>query len=59
MGIEESEAYKLYDKLMREGFSQRIKNGDYVVFTDRIGSELQLEEERKMIRMLKEIQGMM
>jgi hypothetical protein len=58
MGIEEKEAYPHLDKLMREGFSRRISNGDYVVFTDRIGSELQLEEERKMLRMLKEVQGL-
>ncbi len=58
MGIEEGEAYPHLDKLMREGFSRRIKTGDYVVFADRIGSELQLEEERKMLVMLKEVREM-
>ncbi|MCK5604539.1 hypothetical protein KAR91_21805 [Candidatus Pacearchaeota archaeon] len=59
MGIEESEAYALFDKLVREGYSKRIQTGDYVVFTSRIGTEMQMQEERKMLQMLEEVRGLM
>jgi hypothetical protein len=57
MGIEEDKAYDLFNKLCRDGFSKRIQTGDYVVYSDRIGSELQLQEERQMLSLLEEFRN--
>ena len=59
MGIEESEAYPLFDKLCREGYAKRIQTGDYVVFSSRIGTEMQMQEEMRMIQMLREVREML
>lgn len=59
MGIEESEAYPLFDNLVREGYAKRIKTGDYVVFSSRIGTEMQMQEEMRMIQMLREVKEML
>ena len=58
MGIEENEAYKHLDNLVREGYAQRISTGDYVVYSGRIGTEIQMEEEQRMLRLLREIREM-
>lgn len=55
LGIEEEEAYKLFDKLIREGYAKRIQTGDYVVFSSRIGTEMQMQEEMRMMQMLREV----
>ena len=54
LGIEENEAYPLFDKLCREGYAKRIKTGDFVVFSSRVGTEMQMQEEMRMMQMLRE-----
>jgi hypothetical protein len=59
LGIEENEAYPLLDKLCREGYAKRIKTGDYVVFSSRIGTEMQMQEEMRMMQVLREARELM
>ena len=58
LGVEVEEAYKLFDKLCREGYAKRISTGDYVVFSSRVGTEMQMQEEMRMMQMLREVKEM-